>query len=131
MSDARLDFTPSVASNGRTIVLASRSHLLLFDDHAALVGTVSLPIPAGSTQNGITIDPTNPNTIYAAKAGMDGVCVNEHHQNAYGNMPGPNLMGSVLARATTGTSGSPIPDWSTTSGWTTPARCGRAAPPPP
>ena len=40
--------------------------------------------------------------IYAAKAGMDGVCVNEHHQNAYGNMPGPNLMGSVLARATAG-----------------------------
>ncbi len=40
--------------------------------------------------------------IYAAKAGMDGICVNEHHQNAYGNMPGPNLMGSVLARATQG-----------------------------
>ncbi|MGD9892046.1 MAG: LLM class flavin-dependent oxidoreductase [Dehalococcoidia bacterium] len=40
--------------------------------------------------------------IHAAKAGMDGVCVNEHHQNAYGFMPGPNLMGSVLARATAG-----------------------------
>ena len=40
--------------------------------------------------------------IYAAKAGLDGVCVNEHHQNAYGFMPGPNLMGSVLARATAG-----------------------------
>ena len=40
--------------------------------------------------------------IYAANAGMDGVCVNEHHQNAYGFMPGPNLMGSVLARATNG-----------------------------
>src|SRR5437016_2056197 len=38
--------------------------------------------------------------IYAAKAGMDGICVNEHHQNAYGFMPSPNLMGSVLARAT-------------------------------
>ena len=38
--------------------------------------------------------------IYAARAGMDGICVNEHHQNAYGFMPGPNLMGSVLARAT-------------------------------
>ena len=37
---------------------------------------------------------------YAAKAGLDGVCVNEHHQNAYGFMPGPNLMGSALARAT-------------------------------
>jgi alkanesulfonate monooxygenase SsuD/methylene tetrahydromethanopterin reductase-like flavin-dependent oxidoreductase (luciferase family) len=40
--------------------------------------------------------------IHAAKAGMDGICVNEHHQNAYGFMPGPNLMGSVLARATMG-----------------------------
>ncbi len=37
---------------------------------------------------------------YAAKAGLDGVCVNEHHQNAYGFMPGPNLMGAALARAT-------------------------------
>jgi alkanesulfonate monooxygenase SsuD/methylene tetrahydromethanopterin reductase-like flavin-dependent oxidoreductase (luciferase family) len=40
--------------------------------------------------------------IHAAKSGMDGICVNEHHQNAYGFMPGPNLMGSVLARATAG-----------------------------
>lgn len=40
--------------------------------------------------------------IHAAHAGLDGVCVNEHHQNAYGFMPGPNLMGSVLARATNG-----------------------------
>ena len=37
---------------------------------------------------------------YAAKSGMDGICVNEHHQNAYGFMPSPNLMGSALARAT-------------------------------
>jgi alkanesulfonate monooxygenase SsuD/methylene tetrahydromethanopterin reductase-like flavin-dependent oxidoreductase (luciferase family) len=40
--------------------------------------------------------------IHAAKAGMDGICVNEHHQNAYGFMPSPNVMGSVLARATNG-----------------------------
>ena len=40
--------------------------------------------------------------IYAAQAGSDGVCTNEHHQNAYGFMPSPNLMGSVLARATNG-----------------------------
>jgi alkanesulfonate monooxygenase SsuD/methylene tetrahydromethanopterin reductase-like flavin-dependent oxidoreductase (luciferase family) len=40
--------------------------------------------------------------IYAARAGFDGVCTNEHHQNAYGFMPSPNLMGSVLARATSG-----------------------------
>ena len=41
--------------------------------------------------------------IHAARAGFDGVCTNEHHQNAYGFMPSPNLMGSVLARATAGT----------------------------
>ena len=41
--------------------------------------------------------------IHGAKCGMDGICVNEHHQNAYGFMPSPNLMGSVLARATNGT----------------------------
>ena len=38
----------------------------------------------------------------AAGAGPDGLCVNEHHQNAYGFMRGPNLMGSALARATNG-----------------------------
>ncbi len=30
--------------------------------------------------------------VYAEELGFDGVCVNEHHQNAYGNMPSPNLM---------------------------------------
>ena len=40
--------------------------------------------------------------IAAARAGSDGICTNEHHQNAYGFMPSPNLMGSVLARATDG-----------------------------
>jgi alkanesulfonate monooxygenase SsuD/methylene tetrahydromethanopterin reductase-like flavin-dependent oxidoreductase (luciferase family) len=41
--------------------------------------------------------------LFAARAGFDGVCTNEHHQNAYGFMPSPNLMGSVLAKATNGT----------------------------
>jgi alkanesulfonate monooxygenase SsuD/methylene tetrahydromethanopterin reductase-like flavin-dependent oxidoreductase (luciferase family) len=36
----------------------------------------------------------------ADELGFDGVCVNEHHQNAYGTMPSPNLMGSILARQT-------------------------------
>jgi len=40
--------------------------------------------------------------LYAARSGFDGVCTNEHHQNAYGFMPGPNLMGSVLAKLTNG-----------------------------
>src|SRR3984893_16114959 len=32
--------------------------------------------------------------------GFDGICVNEHHQNAYGLMPSPNLMASTLAPRT-------------------------------
>ena len=38
--------------------------------------------------------------IAAEDLGFDGVCVNEHHQNAYGNMPSPNLIASILARQT-------------------------------
>ena len=38
--------------------------------------------------------------LHAARAGFDGICTNEHHQNAYGFMPSPNLMGSVLAKQT-------------------------------
>jgi len=38
--------------------------------------------------------------IYAEEVGFDGVCVNEHHQNAYGKMPSPNLIASILARQT-------------------------------
>lgn len=38
--------------------------------------------------------------VSAEDLGFDGVCVNEHHQSAYGHMPSPNLMGSILARQT-------------------------------
>jgi alkanesulfonate monooxygenase SsuD/methylene tetrahydromethanopterin reductase-like flavin-dependent oxidoreductase (luciferase family) len=37
---------------------------------------------------------------FADRLGFDGICVNEHHQNAYGLMPSPNLMGAALARRT-------------------------------
>ena len=37
---------------------------------------------------------------FADQLGFDGVCVNEHHQNAYGMMPSPNLMLAALARRT-------------------------------
>jgi alkanesulfonate monooxygenase SsuD/methylene tetrahydromethanopterin reductase-like flavin-dependent oxidoreductase (luciferase family) len=37
---------------------------------------------------------------HAAQLGFDGICVNEHHQNAYGLMPSPNLMAAALARRT-------------------------------
>src|SRR5690606_37525876 len=36
----------------------------------------------------------------AASVGFDGICVNEHHQNAYGMMPSPNIMAATLARRT-------------------------------
>ncbi len=54
-------------------------------------------------------DPAHGNELYnryldelvlAEELGFDGVCVNEHHQNAYGNMPSPNLMAAILARQT-------------------------------
>ena len=38
--------------------------------------------------------------VHAAAMGFDGVCVNEHHSNAYGMMPSPNLIASALARET-------------------------------
>jgi len=40
--------------------------------------------------------------LYAANAGFHGVCTNQHHQNVYGFMANPSLMGSVLARGTQG-----------------------------
>ncbi|KMM17106.1 LLM class flavin-dependent oxidoreductase [Synechococcus sp. GFB01] len=38
--------------------------------------------------------------VLAEDLGFDGVCVNEHHQSAYGTVPSPNLMGAILARQT-------------------------------
>src|SRR2546425_8445021 len=37
---------------------------------------------------------------HAEAMGFDGICVNEHHQNAYGLMPSPNLMAAALTRRT-------------------------------
>jgi alkanesulfonate monooxygenase SsuD/methylene tetrahydromethanopterin reductase-like flavin-dependent oxidoreductase (luciferase family) len=37
---------------------------------------------------------------YADEVGFDGICVNEHHQNAYGLMPIPGVMAGALARRT-------------------------------
>ena len=38
---------------------------------------------------------------YGEELGFDGLCVNEHHQNAYGLMPSPVVIASALARRTT------------------------------
>ncbi|WP_069804401.1 LLM class flavin-dependent oxidoreductase [Thermogemmatispora onikobensis] len=49
----------------------------------------------------------------ADKLGWDSVCVNEHHQNAYGTMPSPNIMAAVLTqrikRARIGIIGNALP----------------------
>jgi alkanesulfonate monooxygenase SsuD/methylene tetrahydromethanopterin reductase-like flavin-dependent oxidoreductase (luciferase family) len=37
---------------------------------------------------------------FAAAQGFDAICVNEHHANAYGLMPSPNLIAASLARRT-------------------------------
>lgn len=39
---------------------------------------------------------------YAAGAGIHGVCTNQHHQNVYGFMANPSLMGAALAKMTNG-----------------------------
>jgi alkanesulfonate monooxygenase SsuD/methylene tetrahydromethanopterin reductase-like flavin-dependent oxidoreductase (luciferase family) len=38
--------------------------------------------------------------VYAEELGLDGVVVNEHHQNAYGIMPSPNLIAAALSQRT-------------------------------
>jgi len=40
--------------------------------------------------------------LFAAKAGLHGLCTNQHHQNVYGFMANPSIMGGVLARGTNG-----------------------------
>ena len=37
---------------------------------------------------------------YAEQCGFDGIGVNEHHANAYGLMPSPNIMAATLTRRT-------------------------------
>jgi alkanesulfonate monooxygenase SsuD/methylene tetrahydromethanopterin reductase-like flavin-dependent oxidoreductase (luciferase family) len=37
---------------------------------------------------------------YGDELGFDAVCVNEHHQNAYGTMPSPNIIAAMLAQRT-------------------------------
>jgi alkanesulfonate monooxygenase SsuD/methylene tetrahydromethanopterin reductase-like flavin-dependent oxidoreductase (luciferase family) len=37
---------------------------------------------------------------YCDELGFDGICVNEHHQNAYGLMPSPNLIAAALSQRT-------------------------------
>ena len=54
-------------------------------------------------------DPVKANELYneyldelefADQVGFDGICVNEHHNNAYGIMPSPNITAATLTRRT-------------------------------
>jgi alkanesulfonate monooxygenase SsuD/methylene tetrahydromethanopterin reductase-like flavin-dependent oxidoreductase (luciferase family) len=65
--------------------------------------TASLTIPNG------LFDPAKGQELYnryldelefAEKLGFDAICVNEHHQSAYGIMPSPNIIAAALARRT-------------------------------
>ncbi|MEW6731621.1 MAG: LLM class flavin-dependent oxidoreductase [Acidobacteriota bacterium] len=38
--------------------------------------------------------------VEAERWGWDGICVNEHHQNAYGTMPSPNIIAAMLTQLT-------------------------------
>src|SRR6202167_3020149 len=40
--------------------------------------------------------------VFAAKAGIHGLCTNQHHQNVYGFMANPSIMAAVLAKGTNG-----------------------------
>ena len=57
---------------------------------------------AASEKVGEYYNATLDELLYAAKAGFHGVCTNQHHQNVYGFMANPSLMGAVLAKATNG-----------------------------
>jgi alkanesulfonate monooxygenase SsuD/methylene tetrahydromethanopterin reductase-like flavin-dependent oxidoreductase (luciferase family) len=37
---------------------------------------------------------------HAEELGFDGICVNEHHQTAYGLMPAPNIIAAMLSQRT-------------------------------
>src|ERR671910_3900511 len=39
--------------------------------------------------------------VHAEEVGFEILCVNEHHQTAYGLMPSPNLMAMALVQRTT------------------------------
>ena len=60
--------------------------------------------------------------LHAAKAGLHGLCTNQHHQNVYGFMANPSLMGAVLARQTNGQSVATIQLGSTLPSTTPPTR---------
>src|SRR2546423_1169854 len=66
---------------------------------------------------------------HADQAGFDGLCVNEHHSNAYGLMPSPNLMLAALTRRAPRRCGFPAPAASRRgSGWRATTTATRSCP---
>jgi alkanesulfonate monooxygenase SsuD/methylene tetrahydromethanopterin reductase-like flavin-dependent oxidoreductase (luciferase family) len=74
------------------------------DDFTTRYRSVWVDAPSGELY-----DPAAGHTLYndyldelefADACGFDGICVNEHHNNAYGLMPSPNVMAGALARRT-------------------------------
>ena len=60
--------------------------------------------------------------LFAAQAGLHGLCTNQHHQNVYGFMANPSLMCAVLARQTNGQNVAIIQIGSTLPSTTPPTR---------
>src|SRR6204780_5871542 len=82
--------------------------------HSAFIDPVWFDV-ADSAKVGEYYNLTLDELLYAAKAAFHGVCTNQHHQNVYGFMANPSLMGAVLAKETNGQNvaivqlGSPLP----------------------
>ncbi|MBV9379491.1 MAG: LLM class flavin-dependent oxidoreductase [Streptosporangiaceae bacterium] len=83
-------------------------HLMPYQDLPAghLDGTASSWV----TLSNALFDPEKGHRLYRRyieeliafdRAGFDGICVNEHHQTAYGLMPSPDVMAAVLVPQTT------------------------------
>jgi alkanesulfonate monooxygenase SsuD/methylene tetrahydromethanopterin reductase-like flavin-dependent oxidoreductase (luciferase family) len=69
--------------------------------HSAFIDPVWFDV-ADSAKVGEYYNLTLDELLFAAKAGFHGVCTNQHHQNVYGFMANPSLMGAVLAKETNG-----------------------------
>ena len=73
------------------------------DDFDESFSSPSLTYPSGQFDREVGMAAYNrylDELEYADQLGYDGICVNEHHQSAYGMMPAPNIMAAALARRT-------------------------------
>src|ERR1700678_3957596 len=108
--ESRRSIPANQTGSGRKTVKVCMFHLMPYRD---------LPEDFGQRYNSAFIEPvwfdfadadkvgqyfnaTLDELLYAANAGLHGVCTNQHHQNVYGFMANPSLMGSVLAKLTNG-----------------------------